>query len=182
MGERNLLMRKDTVRHVAFVLRCSAAATGALLLARAVGLPHPVWAAMSGIIVSQENLTQTHNATVGRLCGTVIGVVIAVTVGHLLAPLHAGVAVQMAVAVALAAVVARRYPLLRVCMWTCPIVFLTSDKETPLLMVGLYRGAEVLLGGLLGALLHWGSEKGISAITRERQAAERPVAGSNLED
>ncbi len=53
---------------------------------------------MSGIIVSQENLTQTHSATVGRLFGTVIGVVIAVTVGHLLSPLHAGVAVQMAVA------------------------------------------------------------------------------------
>jgi uncharacterized membrane protein YccC len=178
-------MRKELVRHIAFVVRCSAAATCAYLLARAVGLPHPVWAAMSGIIVSQENLTQTHSATVGRLFGTVIGVVIAVTVGHLLTPLHAGVAVQMAVAVALAAVVARRYPIVRVCMWTCPIVFL-SDQATSLLKVGLNRGAEVLLGGLIGAALHWISEKAIAAMTRDEQAPsvvqENSQAGMNLED
>lgn len=176
------MTQKELVRHVAFVARCSAAATGALLLARAVGLPHPVWAAMSGIIVSQENLTQTHNATVGRLFGTVVGVAIAVTVGKLLVPLHAAVAVQMAVAVALAAVVARKYPLLRVCMWTCPIVFLSSDKETPLLMVGVYRGAEVLLGGVLGAALHWISEMAIRRITPEQQDTASPVQGLNLED
>ena len=176
-------MRKETVRHIAFVLRCSAAAAGSLLLARAVGLPHPVWAAMSGIIVSQEDLTQTHNATVGRLAGTIIGVAIAVSVGHLLAPLHADVAVSVALSVALAAMVARRYPVLRVCMWTCPIVFLTSDKQTPLLTVGFYRGAEVLLGGLIGAVLHWVSEKVIGWITRERQAEdESPVMGLDLED
>jgi len=176
-------MQKETVRSVAFVLRCSASATGAYLLASAVGLPHPVWAAMSGIIVSQDNLTQTKNATAGRLFGTVIGVAIAVTVGKLLTPLHAAVAVQMAVAVALAAVVARKYPLLRVCMWTCPIVFLTSDKATPLLMVGLYRGAEVLLGGLLGAVLHWVSEKLIAVVVRERRTeGVKATAGLNLED
>jgi uncharacterized membrane protein YccC len=180
------MRQKELVRHVAFVLRCSAAATCSYLLARAVGLPHPVWAAMSGIIVSQENLTQTHSATVGRLFGTVIGVVIAVTVGHLLTPLHAGVAVQMAVAVALAAVVARRYPIVRVCMWTCPIVFLSTDQSTPLLGVGLYRGAEVLLGGLTGAVLHWVSERIIAAMTQEEQVPsivqENPPAGMNLED
>jgi uncharacterized membrane protein YccC len=179
-------MRKiEVVRNIAFVLRCSAAATFSYMLARAVGLPHPVWAAMSGIIVSQENLTQTHNATVGRLFGTVIGVVIAVAVGHLLAPLHANVAIQMALAVALAAIVARRYPVVRVCMWTCPIVFLSSDRATPLSMVGFYRGMEVLVGGLVGAVLHWISEKIIAAMAREKQAptaAENSQADMNLED
>ena len=179
------MVQKDLARHIAFILRCSAAATCSYVLARAVGLPHPVWAAMSGIIVSQENLTQTHNATMGRLFGTVIGVVIAVTVGHLLAPLHADVAVQMAVAVALAAVVARRYPVVRVCMWTCPIVFL-SDQSTPLLQVGLNRGAEVLLGGLIGAALHWISEKIIAGLAREPQTPSivtgNSPAGMNLED
>ena len=180
------MTQKELVRHIAFVLRCSAAATGSYLLARAVSLPHPVWAAMSGIIVSQENLTQTHSATVGRLFGTVIGVVIAVAVGHFLVPLHANIAIQMAVAVALAAIVARRYPVVRVCMWTCPIVFLTTDQTTPLLMVGFYRGTEVLVGGLVGAALHWISEKIIAAMTREKQApapaGEGTQAGLNLED
>jgi uncharacterized membrane protein YccC len=180
------MRQKELVRHIAFVLRCSAAATCSYMLARAVGLPHPVWAAMSGIIVSQENLTQTHNATVGRLFGTVIGVVIAVTVGHLLAPLHANIAIQMAVAVALAAIVALRYPLVRVCMWTCPIVFLSTDQATPLWKVGLYRGTEVLVGGLIGAALHWISEKIIAGMTRGPQTPlvvpETPQAGMNLED
>ncbi|WP_058188167.1 FUSC family protein [Terracidiphilus gabretensis] len=175
-------MQNELARHIAFVLRCSAAATGSYMLAQAVGLPHPVWAAMSGVIVSQENLTQTHNATVGRLSGTVIGIVIAVAVGRLLVPLHAGVAVQMAVAVALAAVVARRYPLVRVCMWTCPIVFL-SDQAMPLLMVGFYRGAEVLLGGLIGAALHWISERIIAIMAPAPLIApEKPPVAMNLED
>ena len=180
------MMQKELVRHIAFVLRCSAAATCSYLLADALRLPHPVWAAMSGVIVSQENLTQTHNATVGRLFGTVIGVVIAVTVGHFLMPLHAGVAVQMALAVALAAVVARRYPIVRVCMWTCPIVFLSADRGMPLRMVGFYRGAEVLVGGLLGAALHWISERIIAGVTQEEQTPsikpENAPAGMNLED
>ncbi len=175
-------MQNELARHIACVLRWSAAATGSYLLAQAVGLPHLVWAAMSGVIVSQENLTQTHNATMGRLSGTVIGVVIAVAVGRLLAPLRAGVAVQMAVAVALAAVLARRYPLVRVCMWTCPIVFL-SDQAMPLLMVGFYRGAEVLLGGLIGAALHWISERIIATMTPGPLIApEKPPVGMNLED
>ncbi len=180
------MTQKQLVRNIAFVVRCSAAATFSYILAQAVGLPHPVWASMSGIIVSQENLTQTHSATVGRLFGTVIGVVIAVTVGNLLTPLHAGIAVQMAVAVALAAVVARRYPVVRVCMWTCPIVFLSADHGTPLLMVGFYRGAEVLLGGLTGALLHLISEVALAGITREKQATPgtsvNSASGTNIED
>jgi uncharacterized membrane protein YccC len=145
---------EEFARHLAFVLRCSSAATLSYMLASAIGLPHPVWAAMSGIIVSQEKLTETRTATVGRLIGTVIGIVTAVAVASLTTPLGAHTTIQIALAVGLCAIVARRYPALRVSMWTGPIVFLTADPAMPLFMVGLYRGAEVLLGGLIGAALH----------------------------
>lgn len=134
------MTREAWARHVAFVLRCSGAATLSYMLANAIGLPHPVWAAMSGVIVGQEKLDETRSATIGRLFGTVVGVVVAVTIGSLLEPLHADVVVQMAVAVAVAAIIARRYPMLRVCMWTCPIVFLSTDAATPLAVVGFSTG------------------------------------------
>ncbi len=152
------MTKEEIARHIAFVVRCSGAATLSYMLANAIGLPHPVWASMSGVIVSQEKLNDTRTATAGRLFGTVVGVVVAVLVGSVLQPLHADVAVQMAVAVAIAAIIARRYPLVRVCMWTCPLVFLETDPATPMLVVGFQRGAEVLLGGVVGAVLHWISE------------------------
>lgn len=164
---------EEWARHIAFVLRCSGAATLSYLLANAVGLPHPVWAAMSGVIVGQEKLDETRSATIGRVFGTVVGVAVAVVVGSLLEPLRADVAVQMAMAVAVAAIVARRYPMLRVCMWTCPIVFLSTDAATPMTVVGIQRGAEVLLGGVIGALLHALSEMLISAVVPAQPA--RPV-------
>ncbi|NTF52873.1 FUSC family protein [Agrobacterium rhizogenes] len=160
IGER-LVTGMDFARHMAFVLRCSAAATFSYMLASAIGLPHPVWAAMTGIIVSQEKLTETRSATAWRLAGTVIGIVAAVAIGSLAAPLGADVAIQIALAVGLCAIVARRYPALRVCMWTGPIVFLTASPEMPILTTGLYRGGEVLLGGLVGAALHTIAEAAI---------------------
>lgn len=147
-------MTQAQARDLAFVLRCSGAATLSYLLAGAVALPHPVWAAMSGVIVGQERLGDTRQATVGRFFGTLLGVAIAVCVGTLGGWLGANTATEMALAVALAAIAARRRPALRVCMWTCPIVFLTVTPGTPLWEVGLFRGAEVLLGGLVGAALH----------------------------
>ena len=146
--------REALTRHAAFVLRCSAAATLSYLLAGAVGLPHPVWAAMSGVIVSQDSFADTRASMAGRLLGTVIGIATAVAVGLSTAPFGASLAVQMALAVALCAVIARRHTALRVCMWTCPIVFLTADASTPIAVAGLYRGTEVVLGAAVGGALH----------------------------
>jgi uncharacterized membrane protein YccC len=147
-------MNEARARDLAFVLRCSGAATLSFVLAGAVALPHPVWAAMSGIIVGQEKLGDTRQANIGRFFCTLLGVAIAVAVGILGGWLGANIVTEMAIAVALAAVVARRHPSLRVCMWTCPIVFLTVTPGTPLWEAGLFRGAEVLLGGSIGAVLH----------------------------
>ncbi|WP_139284847.1 hypothetical protein [Acidocella aminolytica] len=42
------------------------------------GLPHPVWATMCGIIVSQEELNDTNRVTLWQLTGTVVSVISAV--------------------------------------------------------------------------------------------------------
>lgn len=147
-------MKEAQARDLAYVLRCSGAAALSFVLAAAVALPHPVWAAMSGVIVGQEKLGDTRQATVGRVFGTLLGVAIAVSVGSLARWLGANTVAEIAISVALAAIVARRHPALRVCMWTCPIVLLTVTPGTPLWEAGLFRGAEVLLGGLVGAVLH----------------------------
>lgn len=147
-------MRETQARDLAFVIRCSGAATLSFLLAQAIGLPHPVWAAMTGVIVCQEKLDDTRQATFGRFVGTLLGVAIAVVVGSLAEWSGADTAVKIAISVALAAIIARRHPLFKVCMWTCPIVFLTATPDLPLWQIGIYRGAEVLLGGIVGALLH----------------------------
>lgn len=163
-------MTEDQARELAFVVRCSGAATLSFILAQAVGLPHPVWAAMTGIIVGQEKLGDTRQATLGRLFGTVLGIGIAVTVGLLAQSIGAGTATKIAVSVAIAAVIARRHSLMRVCMWTCPIVFLTATPDLPFWRVGVYRGAEVMLGGVVGAVLHLAAEMVIGRLVYRPKA------------
>ena len=165
-------MTEDQARELAFVARCSGAATLSFIMAKAVGLPHPVWAAMTGVIVGQENLGDTRQATLGRLAGTLLGVGIAVAVGSLAEWIGAGTTARIAVSVAFAAVVARRHPLIRVCMWTCPIVFLTATPDLPLWRVGLYRGTEVMLGGVVGALLHLLAETVIGRVVSHRKVTD----------
>lgn len=170
-------MTEARIRDILFVLRCSAAATLSILLAEAVGLPHPVWAAMSGVIVSQDRLGDTQQATVGRFLGTLTGVAIAVAVGLAAARFGTGKTVEVAVAVAIAAVVARRWPIVRVCMWTCPIVFLTATPGTPIWEVGLFRGSEVLLGGAVGVMLHIVSEAALRLTAPQNNTQGQPPTG-----
>ena len=104
------------IRGVAFVVRCSGAATCAYLADTKIGLPHAVWAAISALIVSQERLDDTTTTLAGRIAGTVIGAFIAVAVSLAGARLNASVSLQIAVAVAVCATIARERPPLRVCM------------------------------------------------------------------
>jgi hypothetical protein len=57
-----LLGDEGVWRAVAFVVRCSGAATLAYLAATLVSLPHPVWATMSALVVSQEKLHDTQGS------------------------------------------------------------------------------------------------------------------------
>jgi uncharacterized membrane protein YccC len=148
-----------TARDIAFVLRCSGAGTLAYALASILGLEHPVWASISGVIVSQEELNQTKNATFWRLAGTIVGILVSVTAGSLTASTGLSVAMQMGLSIALCAAIVRRWPDLKVAMWTAPVLFFARDPSVSLLTIGYWRGSEVVLGGLTGAALHFVSER-----------------------
>ena len=143
---------------IIFVVRCSCVATLSYILANGIGLPYPVWASISGIIVSQEKLVETHKAMVGRFFGTLIGTSSTVIVSSLLSPYDVGVVGQMAIPVAICAILALNYPALRLCMWKCPIVFLSVNPMTSVFITGLYRSSEVTLGGIVGVMLHNAAE------------------------
>ena len=65
---------------------------------------------------------------------------------------------QIALWVGLCAILARAWPLTRVCMWTGPIVLLTAEPALPVTQAALYRGSEALLGAFVGAAFHWAAE------------------------
>lgn len=166
------VLKEAVIRGIAFAARCSGAAALAYQSAIWVGLPHSLWAAMSAIIVSQERLADTRSSLTARIIGTLIGIGVAVGVNAAASRLDANLTVQIAAGVAICALVARRYPTVRVCMWTCPIVFLTAEPSVPTSMVALWRGSEVILGALIGAALHWFTEGVIKALAHGPAAVQ----------
>lgn len=161
-----LLTEQSLLRGAAFVARCSGSATSAYLAASLVGLPHPVWATMSALVVSQEKLDETEASFKGRIFGTLIGIGAGVAASALAAYLPIDMAGQIALSVGLCAVVARRNPAMRVCMWTGPIVLLTAEPSVPIATVALYRGSEVMLGAFVGAAFHWAAELTVPPLAR----------------
>jgi uncharacterized membrane protein YccC len=119
-------------------------------LACSLGLHEALWAAISAVVVSQEYLHETQSSLAGRIFGTLLGTGITVAVSQ--AASHAAVAivVQMSIAVAICALVVRRFPALRVAMWTCPIILLKTQVSEPIVVVALHRGSEVILGAIVG--------------------------------
>ena len=158
-------MSRKAIYALAFVVRCSGAATTAYELAGILGLPESVWAAMSAVIVSQEQLHETKSLLAGRILGTLIGIAITVSVSGIASRMAAPTAVQMAVAVALSALISREFPKLRVAMWTCPVILLSAPPSVPIISVALGRGGEVILGAILGWAFHWAAEFLVDIIT-----------------
>lgn len=151
-------MTTEKIKRLAtFVLRCTAAATLAYLLARAVGLPHPLWACIFALIASQGQSATTWTTIGGRVVGTIFGVIVAIAVGTVMN--GAALVVQTAVAVAICAVFAWERPAVQLCLWTPPIILMTMNPAESVVSVGFFRGCEVILGGLVGGLLLFGTER-----------------------
>jgi hypothetical protein len=53
-----------------------------------------------------------------------------------------------------------------VSMWTCAIVLLTAKPPDSMFMTGIYRGSEVILGGLIGSTLHLATDKLLGFLDR----------------
>ena len=152
----SLISPQDRQLHelIWFAVRCAASAALACLLSDLMHLDHTVWASMSALIVSQEKLQATHTHVAGRITGTVIGALVALAVHRLFLLAGLSVYVQLAVAVGICAVIAKGRPVLRVCLWTCPLVLLTGSEHLTSEMTALSRIAEVLLGAVVGGICH----------------------------
>jgi uncharacterized membrane protein YgaE (UPF0421/DUF939 family) len=157
-----------TVLLAAFVLRCAAAATIAYLFASAIGLPHPLWTCIFALIGSQDSELAIITAIGGRIAGTIIGAIVAVAVGVAMHRIGLDLAWQIAVAVAICAMFAWGRPAIQLCMWTPPIILLTTSPDESLISVGFYRGCEVILGLLIGGLLLIAADKSLLWTHRTR--------------
>ena len=158
---RSLRRRIDErlLRAVAFVVRCSGAATCAYFVADRIGLPHPLWATISALMVPQEKLADTNNSLWGYILGTLVGIGGGGMASVAASRLAIDMAGQIALSVGLCAILARAWPSTRVCMWTGPIVLLTAEPALPVTHAALYRGSEALLGAFVGATFHWAVER-----------------------
>jgi len=157
-----------TVVLIAFVLRCTAAATIAYSLASFIGLAHPLWTCIFALVGSQDSEAAIYTTIGGRVAGTVIGVIIAIAVGSAMHQLELDLIWQIAVAVAICAAFAWGRPAIQMCMWTAPIILLSTSATEPLVRVGFYRGCEVILGVLIGGTLLIASDKILAAAHRTR--------------
>jgi hypothetical protein len=100
-------MGKKSIRAIAFILRCSGAATVGYELASALGLHEALCDAMSAVIVSEEDLHETRSSLLGRIFGTLLGIGITVGVSEVASRLAASTTLQMVVAVGISALIVR---------------------------------------------------------------------------
>lgn len=126
----------------------------ASVVASAVGLGHPVWAVVSALVVSQDTALDTRRSFVWRVAGTAIGLLVAVAAGSAIPAQVDGHPLQLAVAITSCAAIARRWPALRVCMWTAPIVLMTTTPGHSVFHTAIERGSEVVLGATIATMLH----------------------------
>ena len=173
-------MGKKKIRAIAFILRCSGAATVGYELASSLGLYEALWAAMSAVIVSQEHLHETRSSLLGRIFGTLLGIGVTAAVSEVSSRIAAPTVLQMAVAVGLCALIVREFPTLRVAMWTCPLILLTAQPSLPIALVALRRGSEVMLGTIVGWIFHWGAEIVVDALETRALNVRREQASRRL--
>jgi len=152
-----LTLRPATVAAIragAFVARCTGSAMLAYLAAVQIGLGHPVWAVVSALIVSQETAQDTRRSFLWRIVGTMIGAGVAILSAWAFLSDPARPLAAIAIAVLVSAGIARRWPLLRVTMWTSALVILTADVDHTIVHTAIQRAGEVVLGGSIGAAIH----------------------------
>ena len=158
------IKRLQLVHLALFVSRCSGSATLSYWLTSVIGLQYPVWAAISAVVVSQVHLRDTQSSVSGRIVGTIIGVCIALAVNAATSILDVGIAVQITFSVAICAAIAWVFPRLRVCMWTSLIVLLSATQSIPMVTAGIDRGIEVILGSVVGGVLHFVADKILTVV------------------
>ena len=136
-----------------FALRCAGSAALAYLLASTMGLPRPIWATVSALVVCQDTFQATRGSVYGRIGGTLLGALLALGTEWAGDRLGIPVTAQIAIMVGLAGLIAQRHVPLRAALWTGPIILLTNAPGETIVATALYRTTEVVLGALVGMLL-----------------------------
>lgn len=148
-----------------YAVRCAVVAALAYIVAQHIGLAHSVWAPISALVVSQENVRATLSSMVWRVVGTVLGVVVALLVHWLCDWGGVPLVLQIAIAVGVCGVFSAFYPTIRVSLWTCPLILVGTGPApgvgSPDVMEinALLRGVEVVLGVLVGGLGHLAEDR-----------------------
>jgi uncharacterized membrane protein YccC len=163
---------------IRFVLRCALVASLAYAIAEHIGLPQPVWAPISALVVTQESVTATLSSILGRFFGTLLGVSVSLLVHKVATGANISLVFQIALSVAICAACTGGYPKVSVCLWTCPLVLITA---TPIgggaEMTALVRGSEVVLGAAIGGFVHICEERAVLPLARrvlqQRKATRR---------
>jgi uncharacterized membrane protein YccC len=141
--------------HLALSLRVALAAVLALVAAQLVGLPLPLWAVLTAVIVTQMSVGRSLKATadylLGTLGGAIYGGIVAVAIPH---TSELALLAVLIVAVAPLALFAAVRPNMNVVPITAIIVLLLPAvmHGTPV-ESAVYRVLEVTLGAVIGLLV-----------------------------
>ena len=153
-------------RRIRFVVRCALVASLAFVVAEHIGLPQPVWAPISALVVTQESVTATLSSILGRFFGTLLGVSVALLVHRAGTGANISLVSQIALSVAICAACTGGYPKVSVCLWTCPLVLVTATPIGGAEMTALVRGSEVVLGAAIGGFVHICEERALLPLAR----------------
>ena len=131
------------VRAWQLAFRASLAATAALLIAEAIGLPGPIYAMISAVMVTDVEAARTRELAIPRVLGTVVGSVL----GGLLAPATAAGLWTIGLGIAAAMLVAhglRKPDAAKLAGYLCGLVMFTHGADA--WGYAWWRFVETLLG------------------------------------
>jgi uncharacterized membrane protein YccC len=132
------------------VVRASAAAALALLIAETLALPQGYWAVISALMIVQGSLGGTLSAGIDRLVGTLAGAAFGAVAALAREVWDVPHVVLLVLAVAPLALLAALRPNFRVAPVTAAIVLLASSGTVSPLASALTRVAEITLGTFVG--------------------------------
>lgn len=141
--------------HLALSLRVTIAAMVALVAAQFLGLPLPLWAVLTAVIVTQMSVGRSLKATgdylIGTLGGSIYGGAVAILIPH---DSELALLIVMVIAVAPLALLAAVRPNMNVVPITAIIVLLLPGiTHSSPLYSAIFRVLEVGLGAIVGLLV-----------------------------
>ena len=141
--------------HLALALRVTVAAIAALVAAQALGLPLPLWAVLTAVIVTQMSVGRSLKATgdylVGTLGGAIYGGAVAVLIPH---QGELSLLAVLVVAIAPLALLAAGRPNMNVVPITAIIILLLPElTHAHPLASAIDRVLEVAVGAVIGLLV-----------------------------